>query len=83
MDGFGGVVVDRGAPLGSEVGQHVDILLGCAGEGQPLPKGIFKPIQTLYGGDNDDDDDDDDDDDFILLKQPIFLSRPLERSAFV
>jgi len=33
MDGFGGVVVDRGAPLGSEVGQHVDILLGCAGEG--------------------------------------------------
>jgi len=42
MNGFGGVEVHRGALLGSEVGQLVEILLGCAGEGQPIPKGILK-----------------------------------------
>jgi len=57
MDGFVGVEVDRGALLGSEVGQIVKILLGCAGEGQTLRNGIFKHIQTLYDDDNDDDDD--------------------------
>jgi len=60
MDGFGGVAVNPGALLASEVGQIVENLLGCACEGQPLPKGIFKVIQTLHG-DNDDDDDDYDD----------------------
>ena len=62
MGGFGGVGAAPGAVLGSEVGQLADLLLGRAGKGQRLPKGIFKPILTLYRDDDDDDDDDDEDD---------------------
>jgi hypothetical protein len=69
---FGGAGAAPGAILGSEVGQLVDLLLGRSGKGRPLPKGIFKHIQTLYSDSDDVDDDeysdisdiDDPDDDY-------------------